>query len=92
MALAANLVERQCFTAAQWSQALGQEIQQAKAQGEPDDAECYYACALRVLERLSESQGLVDTRELAERKEAWIGAYENTPHGQPVNLPGVKST
>jgi nitrile hydratase accessory protein len=89
IALAANLVDRQLFTAAQWSQTLGEEIRRAAAAGEPDSTNGYYTCALRALERLTAVHGLVETRELAERKRAWIEAYENTPHGQPVVLAGT---
>jgi nitrile hydratase accessory protein len=91
MALAASLVERRRFSAAQWSRALGEEIQRAAAAGEPDSADGYYACALRALERLTAVHGLVETGELAETKQAWIEAYENTPHGKPVRLLGAKN-
>ena len=36
-ALAANLVEGKRFTAAQWSQALGEEIRRAVERSEPDN-------------------------------------------------------
>jgi hypothetical protein len=92
MALAANLIDGKRFTAAQWSQALGDEIRQAESKGEPDDGETYYTCALRALERLSQSHGLLERRELLMTRQAWIEAYESTPHGQPVRLPGQKDS
>lgn len=92
MALAATLVEAKRFSAALWSQTLAEEIQQARAAGEPDSADGYYICALRALERLAKSKGLLGTVELAETKQAWIEAYENTPHGQLVSLPGAKNS
>ena len=91
MALAASLVAEKRFSVAQWSQVLAEEIQQARAAGEPDSADGYYLCALRALERLTKSQGLLGTDELAETKQAWIAAYENTPHGQPVSLAKAKN-
>lgn len=92
MALAATLVEEKRFSAAQWSQVLAEEIQQARAAGEPDSADSYYLCALCALERLTKSQGLLDTDELAKTKQAWIEVHENTPHGQPVSLARAKSS
>jgi len=92
MALAATLVEEKRFSAAQWSQVLAEEIQQARAAGEPDSADSYYLCALCALERLTKSQGLLDTDELAKTKQAWIEVHENTPHGQPVSLAPAKSS
>ena len=92
MALAANLIERRRFSAAHWSQALGEEIQRAAVAQEPDSADGYYTCALRALERLTEVHGLVETGELAGTKQAWIDAYESTPRGKPVTLPGMKNS
>lgn len=86
MALAAKLVESKRFTAAQWSATLGEEIRQAADHGGSDDPASYYACALRALERLTISAALVGADELARMKDAWIRAYEATPHGQPVTL------
>jgi nitrile hydratase accessory protein len=87
MALAARLVEQGRFTAAQWSETLGEEIRRAADSGEHDDAESYFSAALRALERLTIEGGLVRPQELAEMKQAWTEAYESTPHGQPVRLP-----
>ena len=91
MAMAASLVESGRFTAAQWSRGLADEIQRASAEGRPDDADSYYLCALTTLERLAKAQGILETGELAAAKQAWIEAYERTPHGQPVSLPGRKN-
>ena len=91
MALAARLVEQGRFTATQWSAALGEEIRRAADAGERDDAESYFGAALRALERLTIEEGLVGPQELTEMKQAWTEAYESTPHGQPVRLPGNAS-
>jgi nitrile hydratase accessory protein len=92
MAIAANLVDGGHFTAAQWSEGLADEIRRAKAAGEPDNADSYYLCALVTLEQLAKSRGILKTGELAETKQAWIDAYERTPHGQPVSLGEKTST
>ena len=39
MALGARLVEQGCFSAAQWSETLGEEIRRAAQAGENDDAD-----------------------------------------------------
>ena len=91
MALAARLVEQGRFSAAEWSEILGEEIRRAAAAGESDDADSYFGAALRALERLTIEGGLVARDELAEMKQAWMEAYETTPHGQPVRLPAGAS-
>jgi nitrile hydratase accessory protein len=91
MALAARLEEQGRFTAAQWSDMLGEEIRRGAGAGERDDAESYFSAALRALERLTIEGGMVDRQELTQMKQAWTEAYETTPHGQPVRLPGSAS-
>lgn len=87
MALVARLVEQGRIGAGEWAAALGEEIRRAATAGAPDNAESYYAAALRALERLVIAGGLVGAEELAARKQAWTEAYESTPHGQSVKLP-----
>jgi hypothetical protein len=84
-------VEQGRFTATQWSATLGEEIRRAAHAGTKDDAESYFAAALRTLERLSIGGGLVDPQELTSMTQAWTEAYESTPHGQPVKLPAGAS-
>lgn len=86
IALASALVTKGRFSAAEWSDTLGDEIRRANAGGAPDTASTYYQCALEALERLSKNHALTNDAQLAARKEAWIEAYEHTPHGQPVVL------
>ena len=91
MALAARLVEQGRFSAAEWSATLGKEIRRAADAGAQDDAESYFAAALRALERLAIEAGLVELQELTSMTQAWTEAYETTPHGQPVRLPASAS-
>lgn len=86
VALAAAMVAEGRFTAARWSETLGTEIRHATASGEPDNAATYYNCVLTALESLVKESELATTDQLAERKAQWIRAYENTPHGSPVEL------
>src|SRR5262245_58371385 len=59
----------------------------AAERGEPDDGSRYYDYWLATLERMVIAKGLTDQLTLVERKDAWIAAYQNTPHGTPVELP-----
>jgi nitrile hydratase accessory protein len=84
-ALAVQLSEAGYFTWTEWSETLGAEL---RAGGE-DDGTRYYESWLRALERLSLAKGLTDTATLDTRIAAWADAYRRTPHGRPVELPGV---
>lgn len=86
VALAAALVDQGRFSAARWSDTLGAEIRRAAGSGKPDNAATYYQCVLAALERLVKETELATAEQLAERKAQWIRAYENTPHGAPVEL------
>ena len=78
-ALATHLNERGVFTWSEWSQTLG-------AQLKTDDQLGYYEHWLAALEALVAQKGLCAPSEMAARAEAWHHAFEQTPHGQPVNL------
>jgi len=85
-ALAVKLSEQGYFTWKEWASALADELKAAADRGEPDDGSHYYHHWLAALERLVTSKGLVDRDALATRKEAWVEAYEHTPHGKAVEL------
>ena len=85
-ALAVKLSEQGHFTWKEWAAALANELQAAARRGEPDDGSRYYEHWLAALEKLVTAKGLAEPTALATRKEAWIAAYQNTPHGQPVEL------
>jgi nitrile hydratase accessory protein len=80
-ALAVDLHARGAFTWPEWSAALGAAIAEAPAAP-------YYERWLAALERLALARGLTQAQELAGREADWRRAYETTPHGQPVILPG----
>ena len=86
LALAYGLAERDVFSPAQWSEALGAALRRAEADGEPDDQQTYYEAALAALEQLVAAKGSVTGPALAGRIEQWRRAYLNTPHGKPVEL------
>jgi len=84
--LAVKLCEQGHFTWKEWAAVLGDELRAAAERGEPDDGSRYYHHWLATLERLVISKGLLEQGVLARRKDAWAEAYEQTPHGQPVEL------
>ena len=86
LALAFNLMDRGVFSNNRWSEALGAELESARARGDADDVQTYYQCVLAALEKLLASDGRISTGSLGSRTEAWRRAYLNTPHGQPVEL------
>lgn len=85
-ALTVKLHEARLFTWSEWAAALSQEISRAQVEGDPDLGATYYRHWLAALERLVTAKRLVDAAALGQRKQAWIQAYERTPHGQPVQL------
>ena len=85
-ALAVKLSEQGYFTWKEWASALADEIKASASRGEPDDGSHYYHAWLAALERLVTEKGLADSAALLARKEAWVDAYQHTPHGKPVEL------
>jgi nitrile hydratase accessory protein len=86
-ALAVTLSERGHFTWKEWASALAGELEAAGSRGQPDDGSRYYEHWLAALERIVTEKGLADSTALRTRTAAWVAAYENTPHGRPVELP-----
>jgi len=86
-ALAVRLSEQGHFTWNEWASALADTLRAAADRGEADDGSRYYDYWLVTLERLVMAKGLTDQETLDARKEAWVEAYRNTPHGKPVELP-----
>ncbi len=85
-ALTLKLHEAGHFTWCEWAEALGAEIDAARANGDPDLGDTYYRHWLAALERLAAEKGLTQRGELGARKAAWKRAFLNTPHGKPVVL------
>ena len=85
-AIAVQLSAEGHFTWTEWTAALGEQLQAATKRGEPDDGSRYYENWVAALEHLVADKKLINLTALTERKEAWVDAYLNTPHGQPVEL------
>lgn len=81
LALADCLVRSGVFTATQWAEALGAAVREM-----PDTTEGYYRAVIVALEGLLDAGGALPVSAIDERRDAWARAYENTPHGAPVEL------
>jgi nitrile hydratase accessory protein len=86
--MAVMLHERGHFTWKEWATQLADEIAAAQARGETDDGKRYYHYWLAALEKLVAAKRIVLADELHARRDAWEEAARNTPHGQPIVLPG----
>ncbi len=85
-AIAILASRRGCFTPAEWTQALGRELQTgAGAESRSGEAH-YFDCWLRTLQGLLIGKGAIGQAELLEYRDAWEEAYRRTPHGLPVGL------
>jgi nitrile hydratase accessory protein len=87
-AMGVMLHERGHFTWTEWAGRLADEIAAAAARGETDDGRRYYHYWLAALEKLVADKRIVLADELRSRRDAWEEAARNTPHGQPIVLPG----
>ena len=85
-AMALALHGRGLFTWPEWAAALADEIQRARAGGDPDTGETYYHHWLATLERMVAAKGVTDGAALARYREAWDHAADRTPHGTPIEL------
>ena len=86
LAIADTLVQNGLFSAGAWSDALGEALRQAEANGASDDQETYYRCVLSALEGLVARHSAIDQQAMAGKRKDWEAAYLSTPHGQPVKL------
>ncbi|MEM7564992.1 MAG: nitrile hydratase accessory protein [Pseudomonadota bacterium] len=86
LAIADALVRNGMFSAAAWSEALGETLGVAQEEQRPDNQETYYECVLETLEKLIEKHSEIDQQAMKNTRELWEKAYLATPHGQPVSL------
>jgi nitrile hydratase accessory protein len=74
------------FEWSEWVKYISTEIANGAPSDENDHNTIYYRQWLSALERLVADKGLSSPPELLHRKDAWRRAYENTPHGEAVEL------
>ncbi len=92
LALSIALQETGHFSPAEWSTILADEIEKARAAGDPADGSTYYNHVLAALERIVAENALLPIEAIAQRRSDWEDAYRQTPHGQPVSLPKDPAT
>jgi nitrile hydratase accessory protein len=80
--MARTLSDKGLFTLNEWSRRLGAKLRAR----EDDGTSAYYEAVLEALESLIIDKRAASPAELLELKAAWRKAYENTPHGKPVEL------
>lgn len=85
-AMVLALQDRGLFTPAEWSSALGSEIERSGKGGGADAAGAYWCQWLRALEGLVAGKQLADGETLATCRDAWARAAGRTPHGSPIEL------
>jgi len=86
LAIADTLVQRDMFSASDWSSALGLALKQAESRTDKDTQETYYRCVLIALETLVAGNSDIDREAMVGKRKDWEQAYLSTPHGQPVRL------
>ena len=85
-AIAVKLSEKGLLKWSEWSDALAEEIKEAKEQGQPDFGNTYYQFWLSALETMLLDKNILKKSDLKSMMEQWRRAYQSTPHGNPVKL------
>ena len=85
-AIAVKLSEKGLFKWSDWTNALAEEIKEAKGQGQPDFGNNYYQFWLSALETILLEKNILKKSDLKSMMEQWRRAYLSTPHGNPVKL------
>ena len=85
-AIAVKLSEKGLLKCSEWSDALAEEIKEAKNQGQPDFGNTYYQFWLSALETILLEKNILKKSDLKSMIEQWRRAYLSTPHGNPVKL------
>lgn len=85
-ALTVSLHEQGLFSWTNWGEYLSAEIKEAEIQGRTDTAAAYYSHWMTALEKILCNKKILHDHSLAIRKNDWMVAAANTPHGKPVIL------
>ena len=85
-AIAVKLSEKGLFKWSDWTNALAEEIKEAKDQGQPNFGNTYYQFWLSALETILLEKNILKKSDLKSMMEQWRRAYLSTPHGNPVKL------
>ena len=85
-AVTVHLSERNLFSWAEWTEALGEQISNVKLRRCIDGSNDYYNLWLQALVELLSTKGITDAEAILDVQNRWADAYRNTPHGKPVKL------
>ena len=85
-AVTVHLSERNLFSWAEWTEALGEQISKVKLGRYLDSSNDYYNLWLQALIELISTKGITDAEAILDVQNRWADAYRNTPHGKPVKL------
>ena len=85
-AIAVKLSKKGLLKWSEWSDALAEEIKEAKDLGNPDFGNTYYQFWLSALETILLEKNILKKSDLQSMVEQWRRAYLSTPHGNPVKL------
>ena len=85
-AVTVHLSERNLFSWAEWTEALGEQISKVKLRHYIDGSNDYYNLWLQALVELISTKGITDAEAILDVQNRWAAAYRNTPHGKPVKL------
>ena len=85
-AIAVKLSEKGLLKWSELTNALAEEIKEAKEQGNPDFGNTYYQFWLSALETILLKKNILKKSDLKSMMEQWRRAYLSTPHGNPVKL------
>ena len=85
-AVTVHLSERNLFSWAEWTEALGEQISKVKLRRCIDGSNDYYNLWLQALVEFLSTKGITDAEAILYVQNRWADAYRNTPHGKPVRL------
>ena len=85
-AVTVHLSEQNLFSWAEWTDAIGKQINKVKQTRPIDGSNDYYSLWLKALIDLISTKGITDAEAILDAQNRWADAYRNTPHGKPVEL------
>ena len=85
-AVTVHLSERNLFSWAEWTDAIGEQISKVRLIRPIDGSNDYYNIWLQVLIELISTKGITDVETISDVQDRWAAAYGNTPHGKPVKF------
>jgi len=85
-AVTLHLSEQKLFSWAEWTDAIGKQINNGKLTRHIDGSNDYYNLWLQALIELISAKGITDAEAILNVQNRWADAYRNTPHGKPVKL------